>query len=214
MAARSGAHGHLGWAVLASLQTDSPGLLPQNKKAKERGFFISCLATQAGKKQSETWKQARGWGGVCRSGGPRSPAVRPQGRLDHTQWEPGPLGKRGTGKAWRVEQLGAQIGTRRPQPMDASCLVLAQEAPPRRGRRAPPCRVGASGSRTARAWPPGGCAHAAEPAWARGQALSQGVRWRGVGGPGSPQPTSPRKPPEPSRSLSPLRWAPFSHLAS
>lgn len=36
-------------AVIASSQTDSTGLLPQNKKVKERGFFTSCLATRGGK---------------------------------------------------------------------------------------------------------------------------------------------------------------------
>lgn len=63
--------------VTASRQTDSAGFLPQNKKAKERGFIISCLATQGGKKQSETWKQFLGGPAVQ---GACFPAVSPQSR--------------------------------------------------------------------------------------------------------------------------------------
>lgn len=100
-------------------------------------------------KQSETWKQL--WvvvvvvgGGVGCAGSwlfpvvwlcwsPQSPSRCCRGYT---------LQKRGTGKTWRVAQLLAQIGARRPQ-------ALAQEVsplPPGLDSRAPLCRVGALGS--------------------------------------------------------------------
>lgn len=100
-----------------SSRTDSTRLLPQNKKAKERGFFTSCLATQGGKKQSETWKQL--WGGPA-STEPALPCGEPAEPPGPTLQKLRLLGKRGTGRAWRVEQPGAQIGAGQPQPEDAA----------------------------------------------------------------------------------------------
>lgn len=58
----------LGGTIRASSQTDIPGLLPQNKKAKERGFFTSCLATQGGEKTIRDMETALGGSGVQGAG--------------------------------------------------------------------------------------------------------------------------------------------------
>lgn len=99
----------VGRTVPAPAQTDSAGLFPQNKRAKARGFFSSCLATEGGK-----GNQSRGDGSAAAQG--RAACGEPAaGRAD------------GPGREARLAQRRAQIG--RPQP--ARRPGAAQEAPPR-----------------------------------------------------------------------------------
>lgn len=130
------------------------------------------------------------------------------------------LGKRGTGKAWRVAQLLAQIGAGQPQ-------ALAQEVPPA-WTHGPLCA----------GWVPWGLASAIVLHWARGWCpffthtiprkslqggcppLNPRVRWvgRGCGLPGLglqlSGESSPRKCRELSRRIFSYHSASFTYLAS
>lgn len=105
-----------------SLSANSAGLPPQNTKAKEGGFFISCLATQGGKTIRDV-ETAPWGGGVHHVVSPQSPRTLPPGLRRR---------ERGTGKAGRVEQREPRLGPADHSPGRRSRWAFAQEAPPAR----------------------------------------------------------------------------------
>lgn len=144
-------------AVIASLQTDSTGLLPQNKKVKERGFFTSCLATQGGK-YNQRHGNSSGVSAVQEPALPCGEPAGPQPCCRGCVLQKGEQERHGG-----VEQLRAQIGAGQPQGWDATAAWhWCRKSPPagtRGGGGAPLCMVGSLGSGI-------GCCHPA-----RGQGL-------------------------------------------
>lgn len=209
----------LGWTIIASSQTDIIGLLPPKKKSKRIGFLHKLFSNPGREKKIRDLERALGGLAVQEPALPCGEPTEPQPMLQRLC-----APKRGTGRAWRIEQLGAQIGAGQPQGWDATAAwYWHRKRPP--SRHAGPFMQ--SGHLRVWCWLlsscmwPGAVAHCIPPRRLRGgrpafKPKGQIGRAHGLPALGSwfSCKPSPRKPLELSRRILPCHSAPFSYIAS
>ena len=188
-----------------SLSANSARFLPPNKKAQERAFFMSCLATRGGKKQNQRHGNSSGgrWGGpACSSH--RSPAVSPQSRRPRC---PGcAVGKGEQERHGGLSNRSPDWGQATTAPGYRGRQAFAQEAPPSPGGTGPSIQ----GAPWGQAWAatvlhvaaarctPGGVA-LREPHFTPHSQTGRGTGGSSLNPQAAPPPASSRKPLELSR---------------
>lgn len=122
----------LGWTIIASSQTDIIGLLPPKKKSKRKGFLHKLFSNPGREKKIRDLERALGGLAVQEPALPCGEPTEPQPMLQRLC-----APKRGTGRAWRIEQLGAQIGAGQPQGWDATAAWCWHRKRPPSGHAGP-----------------------------------------------------------------------------
>lgn len=158
----------LGWTIIASSQTDIIGLLPPKKKSKRKGFLHKLFSNPGREKKIRDLERALGGLAVQEPALPCGEPTEPQPMLQRLC-----APKRGTGRAWQIEQLGAQIGAGQPQGWDATAAWCWHRKCPPSGHAGPFMQSG-----HLRVW----CWLLSSRMWPGAVAIAYHQRGRGMGG--------------------------------